>query len=136
MISLLFSISRQVRIVLSILYLAIIVILSLLPPNDLPTIPSFVFADKLVHICMYLGLSWLLCWLIIMESRFWLYLWITFLSIGWGVLMEVFQLIMKLGRSFDYFDILANAVGTFCGILIYFSMMLLKKRLDLHKSLK
>jgi len=122
MISLLFSIHQWLRITLSVIYLGGIAFLSLMPPDGLPDIPLFPGADKIVHTFLYLGLTWLACWSMHAEIRhIWYYL-IIFFSIGWGVSMELFQLLMHMGRSFEYYDITVNSIGTLMGALIYLLM--------------
>ena len=134
MISLLYSIPQWLRITLSLVYLVLIAFLSLLPPNDFPDIPLFPGADKIVHTCMYLGLAWLACWSMHAEIKhIWYYLIILF-SISWGVVMEIFQYIMHLGRSFDLYDIAGNSFGTLIGVLIYILMAQIKKRMDIGKA--
>ncbi len=129
MISILFSIPQWLRLILSMIYLCIIVLLSLLPPNDVPQIPLFVGADKIIHTLMYAGLTWFICWMINAEKKqLWYYL-TSLLSISWGVFMELCQLNMHLGRSFDYFDILGNSIGTLLGLLIYIAII------NRHKTL-
>jgi glycopeptide antibiotics resistance protein len=133
MISTLFSIPQWLRIMLSLLYLTIIVFLSLLPPNDFPEIPLFTGADKIVHTCMYFGLTWLACWSMHAEfKRKWYFLIILF-SISWGTIMEIFQFLMHIGRSFDVFDIIGNSIGTLIGVLIYILMAKQKRKIDLRK---
>ncbi len=122
MISLLFSIRQWLRITLSLIYLGGIAFLSLMPPDGLPDIPLFPGADKIVHTFLYLGLTWLACWSMHAEIRhIWYYLIILF-SIGWGISMELFQLLMHMGRSFEYYDIAVNSIGTLMGALIYLLM--------------
>jgi len=134
MISLLFSIPQWLRITLSLIYLSIIALLSLLPPNDFPDIPLFPGADKIVHTCLYLGLVWLACWSMHAEIKhIWYYLIILF-AICWGAIMELFQLLMHMGRSFDLYDIIVNSVGAFVGVLIYIAMAQMKKNIDLRKE--
>jgi len=134
MISLLYSIPQWLRITLSLVYLTIIAFLSLLPPKDFPDIPLFPGADKVVHTCMYLGLTLLACWSMHAEvKRVWYYLIILF-SISWGVVMEIFQYIMHMGRSFDLYDIAGNSLGTLIGVLIYILMAQFKKRIDIGRA--
>jgi len=133
MISLLFSIPQWLRISLSLIYLSIIALLSLLPPNDFPDIPLFPGADKIVHTCLYLGLVWLACWSMHAEIKHnWYYLIVIF-AIGWGAAMELFQLLMHMGRSFDLYDIAGNSIGSLIGALIYFLMAKMKKNIDYRK---
>lgn len=134
MLTLLFSTKQWLRIIFSLIYLSIIAFLSLLPPNDFPELPLFPGADKIVHTCMYLGLAWLACWSMHAESkRIWYYLIILF-AIGWGVMMEIFQFLMHLGRAFEYNDMIGNSVGAIIGVLIYIFMVRLKRKFDRAKS--
>lgn len=134
MISILFSISQWLRITLSIVYLTIIAFLSLLPPNDFPEIPLFPGADKIVHTCMYLGLAWLACWSMHAEiKRIWYFLIILF-AISYGVIMEIFQFLMHLGRSFDYYDMIGNSIGALIGVLIYIFMAQQKRKIDSKRA--
>jgi VanZ family protein len=134
MLSLLFSIPQWLRATLSLAYLVLVAFLSLLPPNDFPELPLFAGADKVVHTCMYLGLTWLACWAMHAEIKNnWYYL-IVFLSISWGVIMECFQFLMHLGRSFDFYDMISNTVGTVIGVTIYIVMAQLKRRIDTRRT--
>jgi len=123
MITFIFSIHQKLRITISLIYLGIIIILSLMPAEDVPQITMFDGFDKLVHFCMYLGLTWLLCWTLHAEDKHYFHYYIIFLSVGWGILMEGFQLEMHLGRAFEWFDVLANATGALAGVLIYTIMV-------------
>ncbi|NEW81719.1 MAG: hypothetical protein GZ094_05075 [Mariniphaga sp.] len=130
LISLLLSVPQWLRITMSLLYLAFIAFLSLAPPDGLPDIPLFRGADKIIHTCMYLGLTGLACWSMHAEYKpIWYYL-ISLFSISWGVSMEFFQYLMHMGRSFDYYDMIGNAIGTLFGVLIYILMAKQKKNLD------
>ncbi len=120
MIMYLFLIPQWIRLTISIIYLGIIVFLSLLPSNDFPDVSLFEGADKIIHTCMYLGLTCLACWSSHSESnRLWYFLILLF-SISWGIIMEIFQLTMHEGRSFDVYDIIGNSIGTLVGLTIYF----------------
>jgi VanZ family protein len=120
MIRMLFSSKPWVRITLSIFYLIIIVLLSLLPSSDLPNIPYFSGEDKWIHICMYLGLGFLTCWSLDTRGRRMppLYVLLTGVFL-WGVLMEVLQRLMSNGRSMEILDMLANLAGAVAGLIVY-----------------
>jgi len=134
MISFLFTIPKWLRITLSLFYLSIIAFLSLLPPKDFPDIRLFAGADKIIHICMYLGLTWLACWSMHAETkRMWYFLIILF-SISWGTIMEIFQFLMHLGRSFEFYDIIGNSIGTLIGVLIYILMAQQNRSIDFIKA--
>ena len=122
MLTLLFSIRQWLRILLSLIYLSGIALLSLFPSQDFPELPLFPGADKLVHSCMYLGLTWLASWSMHAEvKRVW-YLLIILFSVGWGAAMECLQFLMQLGRSFELSDMIGNTIGTLIGVSIYILM--------------
>jgi VanZ family protein len=120
MISFIFSINLWLRKSLAAVYLAIIAILSLMPSYDLPEITKFPQFDKVVHVSMYLGLSFLVCWSFeIHRDRMKpIYILLTAVFM-YGVLMEILQRTMHNGRSFDFRDMLANLTGAVIGIAIY-----------------
>jgi len=119
MISFLLWIPQYIRFVLLIIYVGGIVALSLLPPQDLPRITLFYGADKVIHFMMYLIFSLLGCWALKAEENSRRILLIVFLTIGWGIFMEIMQLEMHAGRSFSWLDELANTTGVLMGIIIY-----------------
>jgi VanZ family protein len=44
---------------------------------------------------------------------------VLFFSIFFGVLMEIFQLYLFNGRSFELYDILANIIGSIIGVILF-----------------
>jgi len=68
-------------------------------------------------------------------KHIWYYLIILF-SISWGAVMELFQYLMHMGRSFDLYDIAGNSVGAFIGVLIYILMAQLKRNIDFNRTVK
>lgn len=119
MISYILSIRQSVRVFLIVIYIGFIAALSLLPPQDLPQIPMFRGADKLIHCGMYFIFSVLSCWTLKTELNYSRLFYIIIGTVGWGVLMEYLQLDMNRGRSFSWYDELANSIGVTFGILIY-----------------
>lgn len=107
----------HLKLVISVIYTGIVLLLSLLPSKDLPKVPLFPGADKLIHIAMYFILSLLYTWTF--QSRklspWKLYGFMVF----WGLLMEILQVSMKAGRHFSVFDLLANITGIILGIILY-----------------
>lgn len=109
-----------VRITLSIIYLIIIVLLSLLPSSNLPNIPYFSGEDKWIHFCMYAGLGFVTCWSLDTRGRKMPPLYVLLIGVFlWGVLMEVLQRLMSNGRAMELYDMLANLAGAFAGLLAY-----------------
>lgn len=119
MISFLLAVRQPVRILLVVLYVGCIVALSLLPAQDLPQIPLFPGADKIIHFLMYFIFSLLFCWALRTEKHYFRLFFIILATIGWGMFMEYVQLVMHIGRSFSWYDVFANSLGVFVGILIY-----------------
>jgi VanZ family protein len=120
MLRLLFLSKPWVRITLSIMYLVLLVLLSLLPTSDLPNIPYFTGEDKWIHFCMYLGLGFVASWSLDRKGKRMppLYLLLGGLFM-WGVLMEVLQRLMSNGRGMEFPDMLANLAGAIAGLFLY-----------------
>lgn len=127
MISFIFSINQKLRVILSFVYLGIIILLSLMPAEDVPDLALFEGIDKVAHFCMYLGFTWLMCWSLHTELKNKLNYYIVALAVGWGLLMEILQLFMHLGRAFEWFDVVANGAGSLSGVILY-NLMAFRKR--------
>ena len=119
MISYLLSIRQSVRILLVMIYVGCVAALSLLPLQDLPQVPMFPEEDKLIHFLMYFGFSILFCWALKVELNYLKLFYVILVTVGWGILMEYLQLDMHMGRSFSWYDELANSIGVCFGILVY-----------------
>jgi VanZ family protein len=126
MISYIFSVNRFVRVLVVVMYVGCIAALSLMPPQDLPRVPLFNGADKVVHFMMYFLFSILFCWALNTGLSCPGLFFIVSVTVGWGALMEYLQLIMHIGRSFSWSDILANSLGVLSGVAIYKLGLLLK----------
>ncbi len=107
----------MIKKIILILYIVLITMLSIMPTSDMPNIIVFPYFDKLVHLCMYAGLSFLLLWLWDENPNKRKYWKILFIVFGCGLLMEIIQEISHLGRSFDILDITANLLGFLPGLL-------------------
>ncbi|MEI8366493.1 MAG: VanZ family protein [Parachlamydiaceae bacterium] len=119
MIRFIFSFPQWLRVLISLMYLGIVAGLSLMPSDDMPEIQLFDGFDKLVHGCMYFGLTILACWTFHAEKKRSRIIYIVMFSILWGLLMEVSQLEMMLGRAFDLKDELSNSIGALLGATFY-----------------
>jgi VanZ family protein len=119
MMSYLLSIRQSIRVLLVMIYVGCVAALSLLPLQDLPQVPMFRGEDKLIHFIMYFGFSVLFCWTLKTELNLSRLFFVILVTIGWGVLMEYLQLDMHMGRSFSWYDELANSIGVCFGILTY-----------------
>lgn len=134
MITYIFSVHRSVRILFVVIYVGCIAALSLLPPKDLPQVPLFYGADKVIHFMMYFLFSVLFCWALKTELNYSSLFFIISITVGWGILMEYLQLDMHIGRSFSWYDILANSLGVLSGITIYKLGLLLKSPDRIQKT--
>ncbi len=119
MLKFIFSIPQRWRIALSLACLGVITALSLAPSNDLPSITLCEGFDKVVHASMYFGLTLLTCWTFQGETKTNRLIILALFSITWGLLMEISQLEMSVGRAFEWSDELSNTIGTLIGVLSY-----------------
>ena len=82
---------------------------SLLPPENIPS--GFVLSDKVVHLMAYAALGLLA----VMSGIRWP--WALTAVVCWGLLLEVVQ--GALGyRSFEWGDLVADALGALLGVLL------------------
>lgn len=102
-----------------ILWLLIILVLSLIPGNQLPGMPFIPHFDKLVHAAMYFILVVLLINPLkhLKVRRF--YLVALFVSFIIGSVVELAQTYIAVNRSGCFCDELANLAGAFLGIIFY-----------------
>jgi VanZ family protein len=115
---------------LSITWTLVILFLCLIPINNKENSNLFwEHTDKLVHCFMYVVLVSLL--LLSANSRTLKSKGVAIVvcfSIIFGMIIEVIQELMNLGRHFDFFDLLANLTGIIFALIGYFGW---KKRRSL-----
>jgi VanZ family protein len=101
------------------LWLAIILVLSLIPGNKLPGIPRIPHIDKVVHALMYFGLAVLLVRPLkrLPSSR--AYIWAVLICLVIGTAVEYSQAYLTVNRSGSFYDELANAAGAILGVVFY-----------------
>lgn len=103
------------------------------------TFDSLFEIDKVVHLVLYF--VFVVLWAISFPEQFSKRQKIILgaVSIGYGVLIEVLQSVMALGRAYDIDDIIANTVGCILGLLsisfVRRKMPLLKNRLPFLRNL-
>ena len=85
---------------------------------------------------MYLGLAVLTCWSMHAEQKHKWYYAVLLFAICWGAMMEIFQFLMHMGRSFELYDILANSLGALIGIFIYMGFARIYKKIYFRKAEK
>ena len=120
MIRFFFKTTLLLRVYITIGYLLLISVISLLPRQDLPPVPLFPQEDKLIHFCMHLGLGFLLRWISDESSTSFGQCTATYIiALGWGIFLEFMQLFMRAGRHFSIFDMVANLLGIGAGMLLF-----------------
>jgi len=103
-----------------------ILIMSSFPGDDIPK--SFIFnipfADKIIHFFLYFLLVILILFGSLRKSKNTLiirkFLFAFFISLLYGILMEVLQYFVFITRSADLMDIVANIAGSFIGLLTFY----------------
>lgn len=128
MFSFFWKMNQTIRYLLFVFYTGCIILLSLLPPNDFPKMSLFPGADKVVHFLMYFFFSVIGAWALKAEVISRNYFITAILMVSWGMLMEILQLNMHIGRSFSWFDMLANVVGVLVGVLTYRLFVITSKK--------
>jgi VanZ family protein len=105
------------------IWMLIILVISGYPGNYVPKVPIWQF-DKLVHSGVYSVLS--ICLIIAFykqynkeNNRFKASILIIFIGIFYGGFMEILQHYIFINRSGNWYDFIANTVGTILGIIIY-----------------
>jgi VanZ family protein len=89
----------------------LVFVLSATPGRDLPKLNvGALMIDKVAHFVMYGVLSCLLLRGGI-PKRYWF--WVASIAAIYGLLMEFYQDIFCIDRTFDWGDALANAVGAY-----------------------
>ncbi|PJX22684.1 hypothetical protein CAP47_06545 [Psychroflexus sp. S27] len=113
--------NKWLSLCLLILIASAIPALSLINISDLPKL-KVKSADKLYHLIAYASLSFsvALHYRNYKEKNISLkdFSGIFFLTILFGIVIEVLQESLTTYRTFDYFDILANTLGSFIGLVI------------------
>ena len=111
--------------ILAVAYTIWLTAVSLTPLEGIQ-LPSFSYADKIVHFFLYFFLTifWLLAYPQLWGKRY-----IFFIAvILWGILIEFTQEYLVPTRSGDVFDALANTLGGITGMVLYHYYFLKKKQ--------
>ncbi len=110
----------------AIAWAAVVMALCGIPGNDLPqlTFIEWMQPDKFVHLFMFAPLNYLLIRGFGKQTSFSALnrspkMYATIISILYGILTEVLQKILFIGRTCDVRDAAADALGAFCGILLF-----------------
>jgi VanZ family protein len=101
-------------------WVAVIVFFSLIPADELPETPliNIPYFDKLVHLGMYFFLAILLV-NPLKTVKFPAFFFTVIFSVLLGGGLELLQLYCTKNRTGDWYDLLADVLGTVAGLLIY-----------------
>ncbi len=78
---------------------------------------DFVGIDKFAHLSFYTIFSFL--WAMSLRETNINKNFVLFFSVSFGILMEICQFYLFNGRSFELYDILANIIGSFLGVILF-----------------
>jgi len=114
------------------LYWLLIFILTSIPGRSMPKI--FGFSDKIKHFGAYLVLAFLLNFALIIQKKYSLInkysIIFTFLIVlFYGLFDEVHQIFIP-GRFFDWWDLVANGVGSLLGIILVKVIIIFNQKKD------
>ncbi|MFI3287337.1 MAG: VanZ family protein [Rikenellaceae bacterium] len=104
---------------MTIIYVAIITVLSTVDMSSSAESISIPHIDKVVHFCFYMAMNILLIMAFVLSrrSRSWgLMLVATCLTIFYSIVIEVVQI--YVGRGFEVLDICANTLGSLVGLFV------------------
>lgn len=78
---------------------------------------DFAGFDKLAHFLFYSVFSFL--WSMAVRGRSIEKKFVLFFSVSFGIFMEICQFYLFNGRSFEFYDILANIAGSLAGVILF-----------------
>jgi VanZ family protein len=106
-----------------IVYTALVTVAFLYPFKETTTI-NFIPIDKLIHVLIYLSLSFL--WISysnkVANYKKTVTIMIMLLCFFYGIIIEVIQELFIPLRKADLFDVSANMIGTILGALLFWSV--------------
>src|SRR5205807_1897818 len=117
----------------AILWVAVVLVLTLLPAAAMPKTPEWELLsfDTFSHICFFSALA------VLVVRSFYSHLEFRFLryanAVGFafclilGILIELLQTVMKQGRHGEIRDVVSDLIGIFLGILVFY--FLVRRRL-------
>ena len=104
----------------------VILILTGLPGSCFPKVKPVIGFDKVVHICMYIVFAFACIWGYREQYvngdktyRRKALLTAAIIGIAYGGLTEIIQETITYQRTGDWFDFLADSIGTLAGLLIF-----------------
>lgn len=117
---------RNVWMWVSIIWAMFILWVSVIPAADLPSL-SLWEADKFAHATVYL----LLTVFVSMTLKKFHLITIAGMCLLYGFILEIIQGQFLPSRTFDYYDITANAIGCVSGIFV---ILLIRRVRNMHRA--
>ncbi|KAF2827473.1 hypothetical protein CC86DRAFT_211530 [Ophiobolus disseminans] len=99
------------------------------PPDY--TIPTYKQSDKVLHFVAFFLITLTFYWILEASRRKVLQLTFTVCTLGLGCVSEVVQGLLPIHRDFDYYDIVANVLGSVSALALcnwYHKRMMERKR--------
>ena len=118
MLKIIKKISRRNYRLLAVGYTIWLTAVSLTPLDGLD-LPSFSYADKIVHFFLYFFLT--LLWLLAYPKWWRKRIFFIILVLLWGIAIELIQEYFVPTRSGDVFDAIANTAGALTGLWVFYS---------------
>ena len=112
----------------AIIWALFILIVTGIPGNQVPKIPTFLewlSPDKIVHVFIFGILSYLMLYGTRLQyfkskSRSYIVFTVVLISASYGLITELLQYYVFVGRSGNAFDFYANSLGAVAGGVAYF----------------
>lgn len=112
----------------------VILFLTGLPGSVFPHVKPAIGLDKVVHVCMYAGFAFLCIWgyrkQFVSGERAYrrrALLLTAIVSIAYGGLTELMQEYLVPTRTGDWFDFMADSIGTLIGVIVFYLFFRNKK---------
>jgi VanZ family protein len=98
-------------------------------PITVPLIPCF---DKFIHVVLYVVFGFLLAryiWHRVSQNNKNIFIRVLFWALILGLIIELIQGLEIIGRSFEWFDIVANVFGAILGTFVYLKYTKIRVRI-------
>jgi VanZ family protein len=114
------KLSSRNYMILSVIWTIVTLYLSLISASKIQklNVIDIIGIDKLAHLCFYAVFTFL--WCSALRDKINIFWKVIFFSISFGILMEILQFYLFIGRAFELADILANILGCFLGSFIFY----------------
>jgi VanZ family protein len=108
---------RKLLLLAAILYTIVLIVVSLISLNGLPSLGSS-FDDKIYHVIAYMILA--ILWIFYFKpfKTIYIVLLVCFASVLLGYILELLQYLVNPNRTYDTFDLIANTIGVLIGTFI------------------